>query len=146
MSVHFWGEKAKGSWGLTVINADGGEATLHDFQLTFYGTQTDPQPDIPLVPRQPPVIGERPTQPAEGRTGVDEDVTTFRPNALDNIPVVDLSNIPGFAELEDEDFDGFPEIPQAQIPEEKKPIKLVVAEEEEEENVEESQEEEMESE
>ena len=63
MSVHFWGESVvpesgEGKWILSVMNGGDRPAVLNDFQITFYGTQTDPQPGLPLntavVPQEEP--------------------------------------------------------------------------------------------
>ena len=51
MSVHFWGENPVGKWTLVVKNqGDSGRATLHDWHVIFYGTETDPQPGSPIQP------------------------------------------------------------------------------------------------
>ena len=52
MSVHFWGEPvivpdAGGVWTLTVDNRGDKPCVLNDWQIRFYGTETDPQPNTP---------------------------------------------------------------------------------------------------
>lgn len=46
MSVHFWGERPEGVWNLTVINthtrAPKTKGVLKEWQLIFYGTETQP--------------------------------------------------------------------------------------------------------
>ncbi|XP_043231363.1 furin-like protease 2 [Amphibalanus amphitrite] len=53
MSVHFWGERPEGVWNLTIINthtrAPKTKGVLKEWQLIFYGTETQP---IQLRPRQ----------------------------------------------------------------------------------------------
>lgn len=51
MSVHFWGENPVGKWTLKIKNqGDTGRATLHDWNVIFYGTAVDPQPGSPIKP------------------------------------------------------------------------------------------------
>lgn len=50
MSVHFWGEPVAGPWTLTVANAGDKPCVLNDWQLIFYGTESDPQPGVPMRP------------------------------------------------------------------------------------------------
>jgi len=55
MSVHFWGESVKnpdlgGEWTLIIGNNGDKPCVLNDWQLSFYGTAFDPQPDVALRP------------------------------------------------------------------------------------------------
>merc|ERR1712141_799860 len=50
MSVHYWGEPVVdpyvgGVWTLTIDNRGDKPCVLNDWQIRFYGTETDPQPD-----------------------------------------------------------------------------------------------------
>ena len=50
MSVHYWGEpvvvpEVGGVWTLTIDNRGDKPCVLNDWQIRFYGTETDPQPD-----------------------------------------------------------------------------------------------------
>ena len=50
MSVHYWGEPVVvpdvgGIWTLTIDNRGDKPCVLNDWQIRFYGTETDPQPD-----------------------------------------------------------------------------------------------------
>lgn len=57
MSVHFWGESVSssdlgGEWSLTISNLGDKPCILNDWQLVFYGTNSDPQPGVPLRPTE----------------------------------------------------------------------------------------------
>merc|ERR1712047_232662 len=52
MSVHYWGEPVVvpdvgGVWTLTIDNRGDRPCVLNDWQIRFYGTETDPQPNTP---------------------------------------------------------------------------------------------------
>ena len=52
MSVHYWGEPVVvpdvgGVWTLTIDNRGDKPCVLNDWQIRFYGTETDPQPNTP---------------------------------------------------------------------------------------------------
>lgn len=121
MSVHFWGESVVsseeeagdgGKWFLLVKNEGDAPATLNDFRITFYGTETDPQPGLPNV-----VI-----------TTSQPEVTTYRP------PTTRFVDAPSAAN----DFGFSPEFAHPKKP--KEVVEEVeVEEEEEEEEVEEEE-------
>jgi hypothetical protein len=53
MSVHFWGESVTGrdgssGWKLVVRNGGDREAVLLGWSITFFGTEDDPQPGVPI--------------------------------------------------------------------------------------------------
>ena len=48
MSVHFWAESIQGDWTLTITQKSG-ISTLQSWDLTFYGTQKDPQQGLDLL-------------------------------------------------------------------------------------------------
>ena len=59
MSVHYWGEpvvvpEVGGVWTLTIDNRGDKPCVLNDWQIRFYGTETDPQPNRPneVVPEE----------------------------------------------------------------------------------------------
>ena len=61
MSVHFWGEpvlnpELGGDWTMIIGNNGDKPCVLNDWQLSFYGTAFDPQPGVPVVGVQTPVL------------------------------------------------------------------------------------------
>lgn len=102
MSVHFWGEPVKpeedSKWELYVRNGGGQPATLFDFQLSFYGTETDPQPGKPIKLSEQKPIDLKPEEHAD-----DTEVTTFRPKFDASVDL--LSFLAQAEEANDEDQD-----------------------------------------
>ncbi|TRY70805.1 hypothetical protein TCAL_01234 [Tigriopus californicus] len=120
MSVHFWGESvldtdtSSSDWTLLIRNTGDRESTLNDFQISFYGTETDPQPEntqgsqsedaattasIPRIDIQ----DEATTAGGEGEQ-MEPEITTFRPQVQVPVEVgapIGDSNVPEDVELID---------------------------------------------
>lgn len=95
MSVHFWGESVAssdlgGEWSLTISNLGDKPCILNDWQLVFYGTNSDPQPGVPLRPTEetPLVVdvGEDETEQVDNADEILDDDDIVEEEAEDTTP------------------------------------------------------------
>ena len=94
MSVHFWGEpvlnpELGGDWTMIIGNNGDKPCVLNDWQLSFYGTAFDPQPRVPVVRVEPPVLVDVAEDDDAEDVGEDEPL-----NSVDDVEFIqDDSNV-----------------------------------------------------